>query len=393
MKKTLAAVAVLGAFAGSAMAANVELYGSVSTGLVFTHTDSTDEASATNSMTMESAWAGDSVFGLTGEEELGNGWKVGFALENEFSSDTGALANDGKLFDSMSYLWVGNDLVKVAAGNLGGALSSGGGDFDLVGGFDPLEAAYGNGGMGLFASKDAAYDNAIGVEVTPVDGLKISFQASLEDEDQNSGWSQRTHYYGLGAAYENGPLAVAAVVERVKPQNGKTFYASPVYTDDEISGTGPATEYKTAKYYTLGASWDFEVIKPTIMYQHADDISISSFAAGAIMEAGSFKLDGDEYTTDDALDKSDSILIGATAPLGNGTLGVSAQYAQVKLADADADEDNKGNAYVFGIAYSYELSKRTNLYAAGVYSHGTKAFKDVDTVNNYQIGFGLNHTF
>ena len=111
------------------------------------------------------------------------------------------------------------------------------------------------------------------------------------------------------------------------------------------------------------------------------------------MEAGSFKLAGDEYTTDDALSKSDSILIGATAPLGNGTLGVSAQYAQFKLADADADEDNKGNAYVFGIAYSYELSKRTNLYAAGVYSHGTKAFKDVDTVNNYQIGFGLNHTF
>ncbi len=88
MKKTLAAVAVLGAFAGSAMAANVELYGSVSTGLVFSHTDSVTlngkKASSKNSATMESAWAGDSVFGLTGEEELGNGWKVGFALENEF---------------------------------------------------------------------------------------------------------------------------------------------------------------------------------------------------------------------------------------------------------------------------------------------------------------------
>lgn len=398
MKKTLAAVAVLGAFAGSAMAANVELYGSVSTGLVFTHTDSfvnddDEHVSAKNSTSMESAWAGDSVFGMTGEEELGNGWKVGFALENEFSSDTGALATDGKLFDSMSYLWVGNDLVKVAAGNLGGALSSGGGDFDLVGGFDPLEAAYGNGGMGLFASKDAAYDNAIGVEVTPVDGLKVSFQASLEDEDQNSGWSQRTHYYGLGATYENGPLAVAAVVERVKPQNGKAFYEAKTDDNDKVTGIASSTEYKTAKYYTLGASWDFEVIKPSIMYQHADDISIGSFASGAIYEAGSFKFDGDEYTTDDALGKSDSILIGATAPLGNGTLGVSAQYAQFKLADAAADEDNKGNAYVFGIAYSYELSKRTNLYAAGVYSHGTKAFKNVDTVNNYQVGFGLNHTF
>ena len=53
MKKTLAAVAVLGAFAGSAMAADVTL----------------------------------------------NGYKVGFVLENGFSGDTGAFSTDGKLFD------------------------------------------------------------------------------------------------------------------------------------------------------------------------------------------------------------------------------------------------------------------------------------------------------
>ena len=105
MKKTLAAVAVLGAFAGSAMAANVELYGSVSTGLVYTHTKAVGDEPSSNGFGMESAWAGDSVFGLTGEEELGNGWKVGFALENEFKSDTGALNDEEgkKLFDSMSY--------------------------------------------------------------------------------------------------------------------------------------------------------------------------------------------------------------------------------------------------------------------------------------------------
>lgn len=43
MKKTLAAVAVLGAFAGSALAADVQLYGIVDTGLQYVHgdTDST----------------------------------------------------------------------------------------------------------------------------------------------------------------------------------------------------------------------------------------------------------------------------------------------------------------------------------------------------------------
>ncbi len=403
MKKTLAAAAVLGAFASSAFAANVTLYGSVSTGLVFTHTDSYktedgEHVASKNSFGMESAWAGDSVFGLTGEEELGNGWKVGFTLENEFESDTGKLAgaDDHKLFDSMSYLWVGNDTVKIAAGNLGGGLASGGGDFDLVGGFDPLEAAYGNGGMGLFASKDAAYDNAIGVELTPIDGLKFSFQASLEDEDGKAGWSQRTHYYGLGASYENGPLAVAAVVERVKPQNHKAFYNAPVYENensDTITGEGLATEYKSYTTYTLGASWDFEVVKPMFMYQHADNVPLSKFADGALYETESFEIGDDEFTTEEYLGKSDSILIGATAPIANGTLGVSAQYVQYKFNDTDAGEDDKGKAYVFGISYTYELSKRTSLYAAGVYSHGSKAFKDFDTLNTYQVGFGLNHTF
>ena len=382
MKKTLAAVAVLGAFAGSAMAANVELYGSVSTGLVFTHTDSTDEASATNSMTMESAWAGDSVFGLTGEEELGNGWKVGFALENEFSSDTGALTSDGKLFDSMSYLWVGNDTMKLAAGTLGGALSSAGGDFDLVGDFDPLEAAYGVGGMGLFASRDLAFDNALALELTPIDGLTVSFQASLEDEDQNSGWSQRDHYYGVGAKYENGPFALSLVAERIKPANGKAFAG-----DNDVP-----VNYKATGIYTFGASWDFEVVKPTFMYQHTDNMRLSQFAGDfmGLTEEDKVTIGDSEYAQDVMLD-TDSFLLGATAPLGNGTLGVSAQYAQIKFVN-DAEFD-KGNAYTFGVAYSYELSKRTNLYAAGVYSKGQDSLKEVGAVNNYQIGFGLNHTF
>lgn len=379
MKKTLAAVAVLGAFAGSAMAANVELYGSVSTGLVYTHTKAGqvfDAASgnyvdraAQNQVSMESAWAGDSVFGLTGEEELSNGWKVGFALENEFESDTGAMAGaeDNKLFDSMSYLWFGNDFVKVSAGNLGGILSSAGGDFDLVGSFDPLEAAYGNGGMGLFATRDAAVDNAIDVELTPIDGLKFSFQMSLEDnnEDKLTGWGQQDHYYGLGATYENGPLAVSAVLERVKYNN-------------KFDG-------KSAGMYTVGASWDFDVIKPSVMYQHTENLHLGDFCDGLFED----DLEGDDDKLDNQI-KTDSILLGATAPLGNGTLGVSAQYAKIKFIDSEIDN---GKAWVFGVAYNYELSKRTSLYAAGVYSKGQDSLKEVGAVNNYQIGFGLNHTF
>ena len=38
-KKSLAAVAVLGAFAGSAMAANVTMYGVIDTGLMYSYKD------------------------------------------------------------------------------------------------------------------------------------------------------------------------------------------------------------------------------------------------------------------------------------------------------------------------------------------------------------------
>lgn len=372
-KMTLAAAAAALAMT-SVQAASVSLYGSISTGVVVTGTDKLTTAGAvdqdrTTTTSMENAWYGDSIWGLTGEEELGNGWKVGFALENEFESDTSAMAGaeDNKLFDSMSYLWFGNDFVKVSAGNLGGILSSAGGDFDLVGGFDPLEAAYGNGGMGLFATRDAAVDNAIDVELTPIDGLKFSFQMSLEDnnEDKLTGWGQQDHYYGLGATYENGPLAVSAVLERVKYNN-------------KFDG-------KSAGMYTVGASWDFDVIKPSVMYQHTENLHLGDFCDGLFED----DLEGDDDTLDNQI-KTDSILLGATAPLGDGTLGVSAQYAKIKFVDSDRDS---GKAWVFGVAYNYELSKRTNLYAAGVYSKGQDSLKEVGAVNNYQIGFGLNHTF
>ena len=92
MKKTLAAVAVLGAFAGSALAADVQLYGIVDTGLGYNHVDvdkfekgvnlggsvgaGTYSASDSDSFSMKSGQASGSRFGFKGTEDLGNGLPV-----------------------------------------------------------------------------------------------------------------------------------------------------------------------------------------------------------------------------------------------------------------------------------------------------------------------------
>ncbi len=362
MKCKLLTVAAATLAALSVNAAEVNIYGSISTGVLVTHTKATAQNNndSSTSFAMESAWAGDSVWGITADEDLGGGVSVGVALESEYDSSTGQMTDEGKLFNSMSYLWVGNDKVKLSVGNLGGAITSGGGDFDMASAFDPLEAAYGLGGMGLVATKDMAPDSAIAVEVTPAEGLKIGFQASMGDKTVTK-WSEREHYYGVGVSYENGPFAAMVAAENLRRAKTDTLD-------------------RDAYYLTAGVSWDAGFIKPMALYQHANKTSLRGFADGALESA---------YEDSDAAGKVDSFILGASAPVAGGTLAFAGQYANVKYTDAD----KKGRAYTLGVSYTYEFSKRTSLYAGAVYVKGEKEFKEYDSFNQYQVGLGLNHTF
>lgn len=377
-KTTLLAMAVSAA-AFSVQAAQVSLYGSVSTGLLYSNSASLsggvdaqgnalDNQQSVDSFSMESGFWGDSIWGITGEEDLGNGWTVGFTLENEFGSDTGALATDGKIFDSQAYLRIGNDKVNFAFGNIGG-LASAGGDFDLICGFDPMEAFVGVAGLGAFASKDFASDNMAVVEVTPMEGLKVSLMGNTGDDDSNAKWSDRDHYYGLGVSYENGPLALAAIAEMRK------YDRAADWADNDDSWT-----------FTVAAAYDFEVVRPSFVYQHAS--KTREFAAGEIS---------------DAAYNFDSFMLGATAPLGQGTLRASVQYVK---GENDAVSDEEGSATILGLAYTYDMSKRTTLYGAAFYSVGGDGLdKDLGTnemafglmdraeYNSVGFGVGLVHTF
>ena len=320
---------------------------------------------------MESGFWGDSIWGITGEEDLGNGWTVGFTLENEFGSDTGEMASEGTIFDSQAYLRIGNDKVNFAFGNIGG-LASAGGDFDLLCAFDPIEAFVGVAGLGAFASKDFASGNMAVVEVTPMEGFKVSLMGNTGDDDSNAKWSDRDHYYGLGVSYENGPLALAAIAEMRKY--------------DRLADWGANADNDDSWTFTVAAAYDFEVIRPSFVYQHAS--KTREFAAGEIS---------------DAAYNFDSFMLGATAPLGQGTLRASVQYVK---GENDAVSDEEGSATILGLAYTYDMSKRTTLYGAAFYSVGGDGLdKDLGAnekefglmgradYNSVGFGVGLVHTF
>ena len=86
-KKSLIAVAVLGATAFSVQAADVTMYGKVDTGLQFKTNEVTEgnqTVTDTDTFSMENGLNSASRFGIKGSEDLGNGMKVSFQLENGF---------------------------------------------------------------------------------------------------------------------------------------------------------------------------------------------------------------------------------------------------------------------------------------------------------------------
>ena len=141
-KKTLAAVAVVAAFtAGSAFAADVTLYGRIDTGLRYTNTDIDTSADAVDKFEMATGNFTGNRFGLKGEEEIGNGMKVAFVLENGYNSDDGQFKTSGTLFDRQASLHLKGGFGELAFGRMG-ILNGTAGTFG-IGNFSAMTTGWG----------------------------------------------------------------------------------------------------------------------------------------------------------------------------------------------------------------------------------------------------------
>lgn len=172
MKKTLAALAVLGAFAGSAAAADVTLYGVVDYGFLYNYTDnqkadgtSTDD----NTFGLQSGVDSGSRWGIKGVEDLGNGLKVGFQLESGFNADDGTLSKyseyQNRIFGRQATLSVYSDFGTLTFGRMG-ALSSAAGTYNVVYSIGDAFDGGDNDVFGLYGA--SRYDNTVCLSVPEV---------------------------------------------------------------------------------------------------------------------------------------------------------------------------------------------------------------------------------
>lgn len=94
----ICAACALSCGASAAAAADgISLYGLVDYGFIYAHRD--NGVASDNNFQMESGKYTGSRFGMKGEEDLADGVKAGFILENGFSADSGSLNASSKLFD------------------------------------------------------------------------------------------------------------------------------------------------------------------------------------------------------------------------------------------------------------------------------------------------------
>ena len=369
MKKTLAALAVLGAFAGSAMAADVTLYGAVDTGFEYKHTKSTDEK-AVDTFDMQSGWDTPSRWGLKGSEDLGNGYKVSFKLESGFNSDDGTMNQSNRLFGREAGLTLSGPFGSVAFGRFGG-ISSAAGTYDMLGYVESFDG--GDGDVWGFASSDR-YDNMVVYQTPRFAGLQATVQYSFKtDSKQNAanfngdeGTSHAKRYASFGLSGEYGPAGFAAGYELTKYGSNGTA---------DVSGTRELD--KDGQLAFIGGNYDFEVVQLFAEAQYFKHQTSTSIV--------------DELGADSLGLKGYGLHLGAAAPLGAGTLTAGLYYVDFSEEfDAKADEDAK--YYGVSARYNYPLSERTSLYAGAGYGQ----LKDDDSGDKDQVTqvyCGLVHTF
>lgn len=400
MKKSLTALAVLGVFAGSAMAADVTLYGALDTGFEYFHHKTTNFDGTSvkdDTFDMQTGWDTGNRWGLKGSEDLGNGYKVSFKLESGFNGDTGTMGQGSRLFGREAGLTLSGPFGSVAFGRFGG-ISSSCGTYDMLGYVESFDG--GDGDVWGFAASDR-YDNMVVYQTPRFAGLQLTAQYSFKTDSKDDasfkdgaqhysgdeGTSHAQRYASIGLSGEYGPASFAVGYELTK------YGVNEAATADGNDGYGRQMD-KDGQLVFLGGSYDFEVVQVFAEAQYFKHQTA----------AGGYELGSTDFgpVRVDPTDPSNSIggslglkgyglHLGAAAPLGAGTLTAGLYYVDFS---EEFTEEPDADAKYYGVSarYNYPLSERTSLYAGAGYGQT----KDDDTGNKdqlTQVYCGLVHTF
>lgn len=378
MKKSLIALALMGAFSGAAFAqSSVTLYGILDVNLQRNDpkegtcwTDRVGGSSAVCSTTtgVNGGHQSGNRWGVRGTEALGGGMSAIFTLEGGFSIDTGTLGQNDRLFGRQA--WAGlqfdNAKVAIAAGRIA-SFSSGTGAFDLFGFVDPFLTGFGDSGLQNTFTSAASLrtDNTIAIVGGPWAGFRAGAGYSFNvSGSEGAGSSNNNRAMVTGLQYAWGPLQVAFTYDVLQPANAAL--------DDE-------------KHIQVGGTWDFKVAKLHLAYAKEDNVY--------------FAWSGGNATAPNLVDPgadADAWMVGVTVPLFGGQLLGSYQERDgdpITIGTGTAASVRERDLSVWAFAYTYPLSRRTNVYVNFSSKDGEKSANGVAGIDRNQATLGVRHLF
>ncbi|NKJ46900.1 porin [Burkholderia sp. SG-MS1] len=348
MNKKVLTAATLAVFATAAHAqSSVTLYGVIDAGISYVN----NSKSATGSDKLfkyDDGVAQGSRWGLRGTEDLGGGLKALFVLENGFNSGTGALGQGGAMFGRQAYVGLSqNNVGSLTFGRqysfstdyLGGNYSTGG---QTVAG----NYAYHINDVDQLTS--SRINNSVKFSSANFSGLTFGAMYGFSNQAGGFAGSPATgttaatvvgssRAYSFGANYANGPfgLGVAYTDIRYPGQASPAFSTSLANVTFPTLGNGQIQDLRTfgaGGRYAIGAATLWALYTNTRLAPiSGESTTFAAYEAGA------------KYAFTPAI----------TAGAG---------YTYMHLSGANTGHWNQVN-----LSADYALSKRTDVYALGIY--------------------------
>ncbi|WP_019139567.1 porin [Noviherbaspirillum massiliense] len=379
MKKTLLALAVMGAFAGTAQAQQtdgVTIYGSIDGGVRY---KSNVNAAGDKLWSEGDVSSGVKLgtyntnrLGFKGVEDLGGGMNAHFVLENGFDAGTGTLDNgSNRLFNRTALVGI---TTPVGNFDLGRQYSV---SFKMIGQYDPFNYHY----ITIIPLASAAAGSPGSISATAPTGTQggtrfnndlqytAKFGPALVMAEyafgETAGETSGNSAFAVGGAYTAGPITVGGAYTRKKPS---------------VPVAGGATSFEDNNQWTVGGSFKTEAFRVAVGYiddkqerglPGFDDNRVRNAWAGVSVNiTPAFELTGAFYQTRVNLDQTPTV-----------------------------SADGKRNLFIVGGTYA--LSKRTVLYTEVDYAklHGiarvnpTGAGGLAPLDNQKGVSIGINHLF
>jgi predicted porin len=299
-------------------------------------------------------------------------------IESGFDLGNGTSQQGGRLFGRQS--WAGVENTAWGQVRVGRMLSLTT-DY-LVNAVDPFGAGFGQLNMGhAFTSGNTLrLDNTLMYKTPNMSGfeagLGYSFATGLTSNGGTTGYgfatSNNSRQLTVGAKYANGPIYAAASYEKA-------------YAADSTTQNG-----NSVGNWNIAGSYDFKVVKLAVGYGQTRDGFWAGSGAGG---TGASLATAPNGTTNGLVFAPgvgyNSYIVGATIPV-NAVSRVLVSWTMITPNTNMQDAYNASNQSSYNLGYTYDFTKRTNIYA---YVGQSVNYATIDTAKSTVVGLGMRHNF